>query len=58
VLPAADHVPPKATVVVYGQKLLGYYTPAKMTATSSLEVTSGTGIRVPVSSSGYTGSGP
>lgn len=59
-LPAGDDVPSDATVFLYGEKLLNYWEPATINASSSTSIavpTSGSGVSIPVSNFGYTGSG-
>ncbi len=52
-----SEIPSGATVVIYGEKLLDYFQPA-VTGKKVEVPTSGAGVSIPVSSFGYTGSGP
>ncbi len=56
---ARSEIPGGATVLIYGEKLLNYYQPAILAAKTTTTIpTSGAGTSIPVSSFGYTGTGP
>ncbi|MGO9898710.1 MAG: hypothetical protein ACLP0J_03205 [Solirubrobacteraceae bacterium] len=49
--------PRRSKVIIYGEKIVGYYAPATVAGASSVTLSASTGATIPVSSLGYTGSG-
>ncbi len=49
--------PRGSKVIVYGEKIVGYYAPATVAGSASVVLGASTGTTIPVSSLGYTGSG-